>query len=174
MREFAWIQKRTAYLVAICSVLLAAAPVRALDAYVVWSSVADAAGYKLYVRQAGGEYAAPIDVGSGTAEEDGNISYLASGLGPAVTNYFAITSYDTAGTESPFSNELALPGLCALDCQGDGAVDVDDLMTAVNIILGITDISACPSADPGNTHQLTVTELLAGLNAALNGCGQSS
>lgn len=163
-----------ARLAAFATIVLTASPALAVDAYVIWSSVGDAAGYKVYVRQASGAYAPGIDVGSGTAEEDGSISYVAMGLTAAVTNYFAITSYDTSGVESPLSNELALPGLCALDCNGDGAVGVDDLMTAVNIILGTTDISACPSADPNGTRQITVSDLLSGVNAALTGCGQSS
>jgi Viral BACON domain len=61
----------------------------------------DLAGYKVYRATASGGYGAPI------ATLQGNItSYIASGLQSGTTYFFVITTYDTFGNESPYSNEV--------------------------------------------------------------------
>jgi hypothetical protein len=37
------------------------------------------------------------------------------------------------------------PSVCVGDCNGDGAVTVNELVTGVNIALGAADVSACPA-----------------------------
>lgn len=62
------------------------------------------------------------------------------------------------------------PGACVGDCNDDGMVAVNELITGVNIALGNTDASACPSFDTNDDGSVTVNELIAGVNSALNGC----
>jgi fibronectin type 3 domain-containing protein len=73
------------------------------SALLTWSANTekDLAGYKIYRATKSGEYGAPI------ATLDGNAStYTATGLQMGTTYFFVITSYDTAGNESPYSNEV--------------------------------------------------------------------
>lgn len=60
----------------------------------------DIAGYRLYSGLASQTYTSMLDVGSATT---GTISNLLAGT----TYYFAVTAYDVAGLESPFSGEIA-------------------------------------------------------------------
>ena len=61
----------------------------------------DLAGYKIYRATTSGGYGAPITT------LQGNITtFIASGLQLGTTYYFVITAYDSAGNESPLSNEV--------------------------------------------------------------------
>ena len=59
---------------------------------------------------------------------------------------------------------------CVGDCNGDGTVQIDELVVGVNIALNLLDISACPSLDNGR-GTVTVDRLIAAVNSALCGCG---
>lgn len=59
----------------------------------------DLSGYKIYYGTASRRYETPINVGKQTA-------YTLTELGPG-TYYFALTAYDTSGTESAFSTEVS-------------------------------------------------------------------
>ncbi len=60
---------------------------------------------------------------------------------------------------------------CTGDCNADGYVTVDEIITMVNIALGNTDLSACADGDMSGDGQITVDEIITALNNALNGCG---
>jgi hypothetical protein len=59
---------------------------------------------------------------------------------------------------------------CAGDCDGDGVVLVDELITLVNIALGNDDVSACDSGDADGSGEVTVDELLTAVSFAIEGC----
>jgi len=59
---------------------------------------------------------------------------------------------------------------CVGDCDGSGAVTVDELLTMVNIALGIADVSACEAGDANRDGQVTIDEILSAVNAALTSC----
>ena len=65
------------------------------------SEIGDLAGYKLYYDSdsSGYPYANSIDIGTET-------SYTLSGLQLGTTYYLAVTTYDTDGNESWYSNGL--------------------------------------------------------------------
>jgi hypothetical protein len=65
------------------------------------------------------------------------------------------------------------PGACAGDCDGNGAVTVNELIRGVNIALGTLAVSACPSFDASGDGRITVDELIAAVNRALGGCPAS-
>jgi hypothetical protein len=83
-------------------------PAAAFDATVAWSPVSGTAGYKVYVRQGTSSYGAATDVGAKLPDPDGIVRYVTTGLPVNQVNYFVVTSYDGAGTESSYSNELSL------------------------------------------------------------------
>jgi CSLREA domain-containing protein len=64
----------------------------------------------------------------------------------------------------------ASPTPCVGDCNGDGTVTVDDILTMVNITLGNTSVTTCEAGDANHDGQITVDEILTAVNNALNGC----
>ncbi|MFQ5665348.1 MAG: OmcA/MtrC family decaheme c-type cytochrome [Candidatus Binatia bacterium] len=59
---------------------------------------------------------------------------------------------------------------CAGDCDGSGAVTVDEIVTVVNIALESLDVSSCTAGDTNASGDVTVDEIVAAVNSALNGC----
>jgi hypothetical protein len=70
---------------------------------------------------------------------------------------------------STFRLEAAAPA-CVGDCNGDGQVTVDELITGVNIALGSADLDTCPVFDSNGDGSVTVDELITAVNNALLGC----
>lgn len=62
---------------------------------------------------------------------------------------------------------------CVGDCDGDGTVTVDEIVTAVNIALGSRSIDDCPAADANGDNEVTVDEIIRAVNNALLGCGHA-
>lgn len=71
------------------------------------------------------------------------------------------------------SSTLTLPLLCVGDCAGAGAVTIANLITGVAIALGAQPLDACPSFDANQDDTVAVSELIAAVNNALQGCPTS-
>ncbi len=83
---------------------------------------------------------------------------------------------------SPFGadEDFQTPDLCAGapcrsklppgagDCNGDLEVTVDELITAVNISLGLAPANRCRQADPDQNSRVTVAEIIRAVQASLN------
>ncbi len=80
------------------------------------------------------------------------------------------TAVQTA-TPSPVPATLtpAVPS-CIGDCNGDGIVTVDELLTMVNIALGNAQLQSCVAGDDNGDGQISVDEILTAVNNGLNGC----
>lgn len=70
---------------------------------------------------------------------------------------------------------MALPSyggapVCSGDCDGDGVVQVNELVAAVRATLEPGELEACASADADGDGLVSVAELVAAVNGALNGC----
>ena len=59
---------------------------------------------------------------------------------------------------------------CIGDCNVDGEVTVDEIITGVNIALGVADAAACAAFDRNGDGAVTVDEILLAVNRALDGC----
>ena len=59
---------------------------------------------------------------------------------------------------------------CVGDCDGSGAVSIDEMLIGVNIALGREQLDRCPSFDVNADQQLEINELLAAVVGSLNGC----
>jgi len=53
-------------------------------------------------------------------------------------------------------------------------VTVDEIVTGVNIALGLASSQVCPAMDTNGDEQVTIDELLQAVNAALFGCPAGS
>ncbi len=61
-------------------------------------------------------------------------------------------------------------GPCVGDCNRNGLVAIDELITSVNVALGTAPPAACLEADADATGDVTVVELVSAVRAAVSGC----
>jgi hypothetical protein len=61
--------------------------------------------------------------------------------------------------------------VCVGDCNDDGVVAVNELITGVNIALGNAAIETCPAFDRNGDDRVDISELIAGVANLLYGCG---
>ena len=80
-------------------------PVPPRTAILSWDAVShpDLAGYRVYYGKVSGQYIQPAGHGIYVGLDT---SYTATGLDPATRYYFAVTSIDALGNESPLSQEV--------------------------------------------------------------------
>lgn len=114
----------------------------------------------------GGVFGAPISTGlepitGGSAIEAADLDR--SGTPDPV----AVISF---GTEIQALRNGPQPTACAGDCNGNGAVAINELITGVNIALGNTEVGACQAMDGNGNGVVAINELIAAVNRALNGC----
>lgn len=63
---------------------------------------------------------------------------------------------------------------CVGDCNGDGAVTVDEIVTGVNIALDTVGVDSCPAFDTDGSTTVTVDEIITAVNLALGGCAATA
>ncbi len=64
------------------------------------------------------------------------------------------------------------PGpLCAGDCDGDGLVSINELISGVNIALTGGETALCPAMDGDGNQRIAINELIAAVQNALTPCG---
>jgi hypothetical protein len=56
------------------------------------------------------------------------------------------------------------------DCDGDGAVVINELVTGIGIALGSAPLASCPAFDRDGDGTVAIDEIIAAVGAALNGC----
>jgi hypothetical protein len=61
------------------------------------------------------------------------------------------------------------PAACP-DCDGNGRVTIDELVTGIGIALGSSAVTRCPSFDGDGNLVVSIAELVAAIGAALDGC----
>jgi hypothetical protein len=97
-----------------------------------------------------------------------------TGDGAARTTYAIVVGVNiptpTPTPPVPTPTATAAVSTCIGDCNGDGRVTVDEVVTGVNIALGVVPASACPAFDGNGDGTVTVDEILQAVNNALNGC----
>ncbi|MGD9764126.1 MAG: hypothetical protein AB7V27_10465 [Candidatus Binatia bacterium] len=85
---------------------------------------------------------------------------------PATASFTPAPSGETA-TATPNPTLAA----CAGNCNADAIVSVNELVTGVNIALGVSGVSACRTMDQNGNERVEVNELIAAVSNALLGCG---
>jgi hypothetical protein len=115
-----------AAVLAVCASVVSPRDGVAFDARIAWTAVANVTGYRVYVRTADDPDSPGIDVGRPTADADGVIRHVMTGLSASSSHYFSVTSY-SGGTESAQSNERILTYevvSALLDSDDDGLLDL--------------------------------------------------
>ncbi len=66
-----------------------------------------------------------------------------------------------------FPIRWAVAQTCVGDCNNDGAVTINEIITMVNIALGNAPVTTCESGDTNGDGQITISEILAAVNVVL-------
>jgi len=122
----------------------------------------------------------PSDTPAGTPTESPTAFVLAT-LTPAPSPTSSATAAATptpiptititpTSTVTPTGTPTNAPP-CAGDCNRDGEVTIDELLTLVNIAQGNVDVSACRAGDTNGDGLITIDEVIAAVSNALYGCG---
>lgn len=61
--------------------------------------------------------------------------------------------------------------ICTGDCNRNGQVTINELLTMVNSALGNTQVTACTAGDASRDGAITINEILRAVNNALGSCG---
>ncbi|MDX2170302.1 MAG: multiheme c-type cytochrome [Deltaproteobacteria bacterium] len=143
-------------------------PVLFIDAERVESDTAIAAGA---TASASWRFALPD--GTTEAQVGARLLYRRAFRALAVTKGWTVTPAGGPIEIEVARAERTVPiavGFCAGDCNGDGAVTVDELVTAVSIALGSAGLERCSAVNTAEDTVVTISELIAAVNAALGGC----
>jgi hypothetical protein len=62
------------------------------------------------------------------------------------------------------------PSSCSGDCNADGVINIEDLVTGVNVVLGRAATASCMTLDRNGDGAVAVDELVAAVANALSGC----
>jgi len=81
---------------------------------------------------------------------------------------------DTTPTPTETPEVIIVRGHCGGDCDDDGHVTVDEILTVVNAALnGVSpETSRCTAGDINHDNHVTIDEILLSVDHALNGCLQ--
>lgn len=71
---------------------------------------------------------------------------------------------------APPPTPTPVEGRCAGDCDGNAAVVIDELLTCVNIALGVLPVDACTACEPNPDKEVTITSIVQAIGNALAGC----
>jgi ELWxxDGT repeat protein len=84
--------------------------------------------------------------------------------------FFPADDVSGSGTELWALPLSALGAPCMGDCDGDGAVTIDELVRGVNLALGNSEPSACPAFGLGGSGMVTIDQLIAAVGSAIRSC----
>jgi hypothetical protein len=71
---------------------------------------------------------------------------------------------------TPTATPAAPASHCAADCNRDGVVTVNELVSSINVALGRAPLEACPSSDRNGDNAVLIGDLIDGVGGALDGC----
>jgi hypothetical protein len=115
-------------------------------------------------------------------EDDGGFGDPFQPLGAALRSGRAVVAGDLNGDDradvailDPDGTEIQVslnepPAMCAGDCNGNGAVSIDELVRAVRIALGDDVAGSCLAVDTDGSDEVEINELIAAVGRALGGC----
>ena len=87
---------------------------------------------------------------------------------------FLKTLTDTDFITNPHFSDPFTGNFCTGDCNLDGTVTVNELITSVNVGLESASLAACVVADPNGDGTVAINELIGAVDAALNGCSEAT
>jgi hypothetical protein len=67
-------------------------------------------------------------------------------------------------------NIFAEAHFCPADCNQDGASTLDELVTCLNVALGIAESGTCPTCDLNGDGSVSIDEVVTSVDTVLHGC----
>jgi hypothetical protein len=111
-----------------------------------------------------------IAAGSTESENFPVVHALQPRFGGLVSDGFVTRIIGVGDLPTPTPTRTGEPAQCAGDCNDDGEVTVDELLSGVNIALGNRGLEACAVFDADGDGEVSVNELIRAVNRALAGC----
>ncbi|HVO25712.1 MAG TPA: plastocyanin/azurin family copper-binding protein [Candidatus Margulisiibacteriota bacterium] len=112
----------------------------------------------------------PVDHGAMCGGDGSCNAPLDGELGDYIGAQMAALNLAGTAPGTPLASATPAATSCVGDCNHNGVVDVNELLTMVNIALGDTALSACTAGDGDDNGEISVNEILAAVSSALNGC----
>jgi hypothetical protein len=109
------------------------------------------------------------------AQAGSSASHWSDGLSPLelMEPFFESPLHDVGLAAQALADvgwQLAPASVCGGDCNVDGVVSIDELVTAVRIDLGEAGGALCAAVDLNSDGEVSVDELVASVSHALDGC----
>jgi hypothetical protein len=82
-----------------------------------------------------------------------------------------MTNLQPTADATPTPTATPQSGECTGDCDGNGAVSIDELILGVNMALAGESTDDCPDFDGNGSHLVEIDELVRAVGVALDGCG---
>jgi hypothetical protein len=105
-------------------------------------------------------------------DEPASTLYYQCGNHPAMNGVINIVDAPTP-TPTPSLASTPTPtatASCVGDCDGDGQVTVDEILTLIDVALGSAAITQCEPGDSNHDGRITIDEILMAVDNGLNGC----
>jgi hypothetical protein len=112
---------------------------------------------------------APASAGDYTLFAAGNSVNLSNDAIGDASNITVLQVQVGGGDPSPTPTATPIAS-CAGDCNGDGSVAINELISGVNIALGTAAVTACVAMDGTHDGSVAINELIAAVSRALTGC----
>jgi hypothetical protein len=81
-----------------------------------------------------------------------------------------VAAFDEGGGQDFHDVVITVTPPCAGDCDRDGQVTVDELVAAINVALGLDDLSVCTAAHTDAGEGISVDELVSAAENSIHGC----
>jgi hypothetical protein len=136
-------------------------------------SVVDLTGrcYFIHSGQAADIYFDSVLVGTVRGDTPGNY-HTAFTVPPDVSGGAHTVRVVTGQNEIGSATFIISPALCVGDCDADGHVTVDEILSLVGVVLAAGDLPACPAGTPPGAP-VTISEIIQAVHNALNGCASN-
>ena len=102
------------------------------------------------------------------------MTFTGGGPFPSLLSLSVVSGARNAGGVAYFGGFQRCAEGCPGDCDGSGAVTVDELIRGVDIALGQQAVSTCTPLDTDADAVVSIAELVAAVGRALAGCGSPS
>jgi hypothetical protein len=106
---------------------------------------------------------------------DGTVEHFAADFqqgsqGASHTLFGSLRIKSNVPLSSPWPLPTPTPMPCTGDCNGNGRVDIGELIVSTNVALGSVPVDRCPAIDCRRTGEIGIECLTHAVSAALHDC----
>lgn len=112
----------------------------------------------------------PAPTGTGTAAPTARATFTRTPSTTATASVTATAASTATGTPPATLTPTVRAVVCGGDCNTDGTVTVNEILTMANIALGNAALGECSAGDANRDGVISVDEILTAVQSALRGC----